>query len=87
MTTTRSLVALLGFQAMQIQVAEGVIDRQGLTAAYRREVLARVNRDQRDGEDYPADLVAGAKDAAECRESKKKPTGPMPIDDYLKERE
>lgn len=78
------LLGIVNFQARVIQFAEELIDRQGLTAQYRRTLHAELTRDQLRGEaDYPADLMAAAYNAANCNGLPARPSGPLPIDDYL----
>lgn len=88
MVSLKRLTAMLGFQIVQIQVAEGVIDRQGLTPQYRRALAARIRKDQADGEDHPTDLAAAAIAAAECQGLPPRVADQrLPIDEWMGEEE
>lgn len=77
------LLGIVGFQARQLQVAEGVIDRLGQTPAYRRTLWRELERDLAAGENHPADLLNAAREAAGCQGSSPRPAQPTPLDDYL----
>ena len=86
-TTTRRLVQIIDYQTIKIQVAEEFIDRMGKLPDYRRKVLARIEQNIRNGEEYPEDLVAGAREGAECQGPPRRGDGSktISIEEYIQD--
>jgi len=83
--TRDRLVAVIGFQAEVITVAEALIERLGHTADYRRLLHRRLVAEQEAGALFPADLMSNAYNAAQLSGLPPRAPGPTPLDDYLSE--
>lgn len=86
MTTPADLAVTIGYQAILIWVAEGVIDRWGLTPEYRRLVVKELEREGREGAVLPAGVLEYHRQAAGCNGPGPRPAGTLPLDEYCEEK-